>query len=72
MVRIYGHPFAAFYWKALIALYERGVPFEFLMIVDEALDLVDITTPNILHTPKRSAAWRPPASFLSWWTAIAR
>ena len=32
MVRIYGHPFAAFYWKALIALYERGVPFEFLMI----------------------------------------
>lgn len=32
MVRIYGHPFASFYWKALIALYERGVPFEFLMI----------------------------------------
>jgi glutathione S-transferase len=32
MVRIYGHPFAAFYWKVLIALYERGVPFEFLMI----------------------------------------
>ncbi len=32
MVRIYGHPFAAFYWKALIALYERDVPFEFLMI----------------------------------------
>ena len=32
MVRIYGHPFAAFYWKTLIALYERDVPFEFLMI----------------------------------------
>jgi len=32
MVRIYGHPFASFYWKALIALYERGVPFEFLMV----------------------------------------
>ena len=32
MVRIYGHPFASFYWKALIALYERDVPFEFLMI----------------------------------------
>jgi glutathione S-transferase len=32
MLWIYGHPFAAFYWKALIALYERGVPFEFLMI----------------------------------------
>jgi glutathione S-transferase len=32
MVRIYGHPFAAFYWKTLIALYERGVPFQFLMV----------------------------------------
>lgn len=32
MVRIYGHPFAAFYWKALIALYERNVPFEFMMV----------------------------------------
>ena len=32
MVRIYGHPFAAFYWKVLIALYERDVPFEFLML----------------------------------------
>jgi glutathione S-transferase len=32
MVRIYGHPFASFYWKALIALYERDVPFEFLMV----------------------------------------
>ena len=35
MVRIYGHPFASFYWKALIALYERGVPFEFLMVDPE-------------------------------------
>ena len=32
MLRIYGHPFAAFYWKTLIALYERDVPFEFLMV----------------------------------------
>ncbi|MDY6946952.1 MAG: glutathione S-transferase family protein [Pseudomonadota bacterium] len=32
MLRIYGHPFAAFYWKVLIAAYERNVPFEFLMI----------------------------------------
>ena len=32
MVRIYGHPFASFYWKALIAVYERDVPFEFLMV----------------------------------------
>jgi glutathione S-transferase len=32
MVRVYGHPFAAFYWKVAIALYERQVPFEFMMI----------------------------------------
>ena len=32
MLRIYGHPFASFYWKALIAAYERNVPFEFLMV----------------------------------------
>jgi glutathione S-transferase len=35
MLRIYGHPFASFYWKVLIALYERGVPFEFLMVDPE-------------------------------------
>ena len=35
MIKIYGHPFAAFYWKALIALYERDVPFEFLMVDPE-------------------------------------
>ena len=32
MVQVYGHPFASFYWKVLIALYEREVPFEFLMV----------------------------------------
>lgn len=32
MVRIYGHPFASFCWKALIALHERALPFEFLMV----------------------------------------
>jgi glutathione S-transferase len=32
MLRIYGHPLASFYWKALIALYERNVPFECLMV----------------------------------------
>ncbi|MBL8271215.1 glutathione S-transferase family protein [Steroidobacter sp.] len=32
MIQIYGHPFAAFYWKTLIALYERDVPFQFLMV----------------------------------------
>jgi len=32
MVKLYGHPFAAYCWKALIALYERGVSFTFLMV----------------------------------------
>lgn len=32
MIALYGHPFAAFTWKALIALYEREVPFEFRML----------------------------------------
>ncbi|TBW53346.1 glutathione S-transferase family protein [Marinobacter halodurans] len=31
-IKLYGHPFAAFVWKALIAAYERGVPFDFCMI----------------------------------------
>lgn len=35
MVKIYGHPFASFYWKALIAIYERKVAFEFLMVDPE-------------------------------------
>lgn len=29
---LYGHPFASFVWKPLIALYERDVPFEFHMV----------------------------------------
>lgn len=32
MIQLYGHPFAAFAWKALIAAYHRDVPFEFRMI----------------------------------------
>ncbi|WP_315763685.1 glutathione S-transferase family protein [Sphingomonas sp. Y38-1Y] len=32
MIALYGHPFAAFAWKALIALHERGVPFEFRQV----------------------------------------
>ena len=35
MLQVYGHPFASFYWKAAVALYERGVPFEFLMVDPE-------------------------------------
>lgn len=30
-----GHPFASFAWKALIAAYERNVPFEFCMVDPE-------------------------------------
>lgn len=32
MPELYGHPFASFVWKALIALYEREVPFTFRMV----------------------------------------
>ena len=35
MLRIYGHPLSSFTWKALIALYERSVPFEFMMVDPE-------------------------------------
>lgn len=31
-IQIYGHPFSSFTWKALIAAYERDVPFEFCMV----------------------------------------
>lgn len=31
-IKLYGHPFAAFTWKALIAAYERDVPFDFYMV----------------------------------------
>ena len=32
MIQIYGHPFAAFVWKPLIAAYARSVPFEFCIV----------------------------------------
>ena len=31
-LEIYGHPFAAFVWKPLIAAYERQIPFVFRMV----------------------------------------
>ncbi|MEF2072145.1 glutathione S-transferase family protein [Consotaella aegiceratis] len=31
-LQLYGHPFASFVWKVLIALYERDVPFEMLTV----------------------------------------
>lgn len=43
MLKVYGHPLASFYWKAAIALYEREVPFEFLMVdQDHAENSADI------------------------------
>lgn len=35
MIQLYGHPFAAFAWKAKIAAYHRGVPFAFRMVDPE-------------------------------------
>lgn len=32
MIQLYAHPFSSYCWKALIALYEKGVPFEFRML----------------------------------------
>lgn len=29
MLALYGHPFSSYTWKALIALYDRDIPFEF-------------------------------------------
>lgn len=37
-IEIYGHPFAAFAWKPLIAAYERDVPFTFRMVDPEHAD----------------------------------
>jgi glutathione S-transferase len=36
MLTLYEHPFASYCWKALIALYERDVPFEPRLVLDEA------------------------------------
>jgi glutathione S-transferase len=35
MLTLYEHPFASYCWKALIALYERAVPFEPHLVLDE-------------------------------------
>lgn len=32
MIALYGHPFSSYTWKALIALYERDVPFDFRVV----------------------------------------
>jgi glutathione S-transferase len=35
MLTLHQHPFASYCWKALIALYEREVPFESRLVLDE-------------------------------------
>lgn len=32
MLKLYAHPFSSYCWKALIALYEKELPFEFMML----------------------------------------
>ena len=49
MPELYGHPFAAFVWKPLIALHERGVGFDFRMVDadhPENLALVGAASPG--------------------------
>ena len=38
MIELYGHPFAAFTWKPLIAAYARGVSFSFRVVGPENPD----------------------------------
>lgn len=35
MMQLYAHPFSSYCWKALIVLYEKGLPFEFRMLGPE-------------------------------------
>ena len=32
---LHGHPFSSYTWKALIALYEKDLPFEFQSVEDD-------------------------------------
>ena len=43
---LYAHPFAAYCWKVLIALYENGTPFRYRM-VDDAAAFADVI--NVRH-----------------------
>lgn len=38
MLELYGHPFSSYTWKALIALYEAGTPFEFRNVEDAGVE----------------------------------
>lgn len=47
MLTFYGHPFSSYTWKALIALYEKGIEFDYRS--------VDPAFPN--HMPELKAHW---------------
>jgi glutathione S-transferase len=32
---VFGHPFSSYTWKALIALYEKELPFDYVVVEDE-------------------------------------
>jgi glutathione S-transferase len=55
MLQIYGHPFASYYWKVLIALYERAMPFEFLMVDLDHPENGEAVAPP--HRPGSSRSW---------------
>lgn len=52
MIALYGHPFSSYTWKALIALYEAGTPFDFRALGPDAPE----------HGAALRAHW-PPAKF---------
>ncbi|MBS0253806.1 MAG: glutathione S-transferase family protein [Proteobacteria bacterium] len=55
MIALYGHPFSSYTWKALIALYEKGLEFDF-----RVLDAGEPVHPE--HGERLRAIW-PPGKF---------
>jgi glutathione S-transferase len=52
MLELYGHPFSSYTWKALIALYEKGLDFTF-----------HVTGPDALVTTERLLSYWPLGKF---------
>ena len=53
VMQLFGHPFSSYTWKALIALYENGTPFEFRMVDPEHSE-------NVAELARRSAVGKFP------------
>ncbi len=53
MMQLFGHPFSSYTWKALIALWEKGAPFEFRQIDPDHPD-------NITEFEQRSPTGKFP------------